>query len=108
MSAAAREPATDAPHLPVLIDAILDHVDASGIWLDGTFGAGGYTRAFLEAGSSKVIGVDRDPMVFDMAASWAGNFGDRLQLVAGTFSDLDQLVNAPLDGVVLDLSLIHI
>lgn len=90
-----------APHLPVLIDAILKNVNLSGVWLDGTFGAGGYTRAFLDAGVPKVIGVDRDPLVFDMAGSWASEYGDRLKLVQGTFSDLD--AQAPLDGVVLDL-----
>ena len=101
----ARDLESEAPHLPVLIDAILDHVDASGTWLDGTFGAGGYSRAFLEAGSQKVIGVDRDPSVFDLAAPWIGDYGDRLKLVAGTFSDLDVLAGdlLPLDGVVLDL-----
>ena len=103
MSAAVRAPQADAPHLPVLIDAILEHVTASGVWLDGTFGAGGYTRAFLEAGSDVVIGVDRDPMVFEMAASWAAEYGDRLKLVAGTFSELDALAGCDLDGVVLDL-----
>lgn len=103
MSAAVREPADDAPHLPVLIDAILENVDATGIWLDGTFGAGGYSRAFLQAGADLVIGVDRDPMVFDMASTWAADYGDRLMLVAGTFSDLDRLAGRPLDGVVLDL-----
>ncbi|WP_298356553.1 16S rRNA (cytosine(1402)-N(4))-methyltransferase RsmH [uncultured Litoreibacter sp.] len=105
MASSVREPQSDAPHLPVLIDAILEHVDASGVWLDGTFGAGGYSRAFLDAGSSKVIGVDRDPMVFDMAEPWLGDYGDRLMLVEGTFSDLDSLAGdlLPLDGVVLDL-----
>lgn len=103
MSAAMREPQNDAPHLPVLIDDILEHVSAAGLWLDGTFGAGGYTRAFLEAGADTVIGIDRDPMVFEMAADWAGAYGDRLKLVTGTFSDLDILAGAPLDGVVLDL-----
>ncbi|MEM9582698.1 MAG: 16S rRNA (cytosine(1402)-N(4))-methyltransferase RsmH [Pseudomonadota bacterium] len=102
MSAAVRD-LSDAPHLPVLIDAILDHVEASGIWLDGTFGAGGYTRAFLDAGADTVIGVDRDPMVFEMAKVWAGSYGDRLELVAGTFSELDILAGRALDGVVLDL-----
>ena len=102
MSAAVRD-LSDAPHLPVLIDAILDHVEASGIWLDGTFGAGGYTRAFLDAGADTVIGVDRDPMVFEMAEVWAGSYGDRLELVAGTFSELDILAGRALDGVVLDL-----
>lgn len=90
-----------APHLPVLIDAIIKNVSLSGIWLDGTFGAGGYTRAFLDAGVSRIIGVDRDPLVFEMAATWADTYGDRLSLVQGTFSDLD--AQSPLDGVVLDL-----
>ena len=95
MAAAVGMTNSSAPHLPVLIAAILENVDVSGVWLDGTFGAGGYTRAFLDAGASKVIGVDRDPMVFDMAASWAGDYGERLKMVEGTFSDLD--AQAPLD-----------
>ncbi len=97
--------ATDnAPHVPVLISAILrECAPISGVWLDGTLGAGGYTRAFLEAGAAKVIGVDRDPLALDMAAGWAAPYGDRLALVQGTFSDLDTLAGEPLDGVVLDL-----
>ena len=105
MSDQMRAPESDAPHLPVLIDAILEHVDPTGTWLDGTFGAGGYSRAFLENGADHVIGVDRDPMVFEMARAWAEDYGDRLTLVSGTFSDLDVLAAdlLPLDGVVLDL-----
>ena len=57
----------------------------------------------LEAGADRVIGVDRDPSVFDMAADWAPAYGDRLILVEGTFSRLDEHADAPLDGVVLDL-----
>ncbi|MFY0690854.1 MAG: 16S rRNA (cytosine(1402)-N(4))-methyltransferase RsmH [Paracoccaceae bacterium] len=105
MSAAACDRSEGAPHLPVLIDAILENVDCSGTWLDGTFGAGGYSRAFLEAGSDRVIGIDRDPMVFDMAQGWAAEYGDRLTLIKGEFADLDRLAQdfLPLDGVVLDL-----
>ena len=55
-----------------------------------TFGAGGYTRALLDAGADRVYGVDRDPMVFDMAQSWAADYGDRLHLVEGVFSKLDE------------------
>ncbi|KKK84454.1 hypothetical protein LCGC14_2783190, partial [marine sediment metagenome] len=72
-------------------------------WLDGTFGAGGYARGLLAAGADEVIGVDRDPMVFEMAAPWADEHGDRLRLVEGTFSELDTHADGPLDGVVLDL-----
>ncbi len=94
----------DDPHIPVLIDAILrECAPVSGVWLDGTFGAGGYTRALLAAGAERVIGVDRDPLALQMAADWAGSYGGRLRLVAGTFSDLDDLAGEALDGVVLDL-----
>lgn len=92
------------PHIPVLLKPLLRAVaPVSGAWLDGTFGAGGYARGLLEAGADRVIGIDRDPMVLQMASAWAGQYGDRLRLVGGTFSDLDELAGEPLDGVVLDL-----
>jgi 16S rRNA (cytosine1402-N4)-methyltransferase len=91
-------------HVPVLLGAILKAVaPVRGVWLDGTFGAGGYARGLLEAGAERVIGVDRDPAALGMAATLAAQYGDRLRLVQGTFSDLDSLAGEPLDGVVLDL-----
>ncbi|MBB1490501.1 MULTISPECIES: 16S rRNA (cytosine(1402)-N(4))-methyltransferase RsmH [unclassified Paracoccus (in: a-proteobacteria)] len=93
-----------APHVPVLLDPLLAAVaPVRGTWVDGTFGAGGYARGLLEAGAERVIGIDRDPAVFDMARAWASGYGERLRLVQGTFSDLDELAGAPVDGVVLDL-----
>jgi 16S rRNA (cytosine1402-N4)-methyltransferase len=95
---------SDAPHVPVLIEAILRQcAPITGVWLDGTLGAGGYTRALLAAGADRVIGIDRDPLALDMAAAWAEALGDRVRLVAGTFSHLDDLAGERLDGVVLDL-----
>lgn len=95
--------ATDAPHVPVLIEPLIAAVaPVSGRWLDGTLGAGGYTRALLEAGADKVIGVDRDPLAIELAERWAGAYGDRLELVRGTFSQLDDY-ERDLDGIVLDL-----
>jgi len=92
-----------APHIPVLLRPLLTAVaPVRGVWLDGTFGAGGYSRALLEAGADKVIGVDRDPLAFQMAASWAGDWGARLELVQGVFSQLDDYAQ-DLDGVVLDI-----
>ena len=91
-------------HIPVLLGPILTAAaPVSGIWLDGTFGAGGYTRGLLDAGADTVIAIDRDPSAFALAASWAGSYGDRLRLVEGTFSNLDTLAGQPLDGVALDL-----
>jgi len=97
-------PPDAAPHIPVLIGPLLRAVaPVQGVWLDGTFGAGGYARALLAAGADRVIGVDRDPLAFALAAGWAGDWGDRLVLRAGTFSELDTLTAEPLDGVALDL-----
>ena len=93
-----------APHIPVLLRPLLKAVaPVFGIWVDGTFGAGGYARGLLEAGAEKVIGIDRDPTVFEMARDWAAARGDRLELVEGTFSELDAIAGGPVDGVVLDL-----
>ena len=92
------------PHIPVLLRPLLTAVaPVRGVWLDGTFGAGGYAKGLLAAGAAKVIGIDRDPQALEMASHWAADFGLRLNLVAGTFSDLDTLSAEPLDGVVLDL-----
>jgi 16S rRNA (cytosine1402-N4)-methyltransferase len=94
---------SDAPHIPVLINAILDAcAPIHGTWLDGTFGAGSYTRRLLDAGAERVIAVDRDPLAFEMAKDWLGDYGDRIVSVAGEFSKLDEYASN-LDGVVLDL-----
>lgn len=93
-----------SPHIPVLLRPLLAAVaPVSGTWLDGTLGAGGYAKGLLAAGAGHVIGVDRDPMALEMAASWAGDYGDRLGLKLGNFSDLDRHATVPLDGIVLDL-----
>jgi len=92
------------PHVPVLLTPILAATaPVRGVWLDGTFGAGGYARALLDAGADRVIGVDRDPSALAGAAAWAGAYGSRLELRAGVFGDLDRIAGAPLDGVVLDV-----
>lgn len=103
MAAAAPENTNPAPHTPVLLRPILEAVaPVEGVWLDGTFGAGGYTRGFLDAGAAKVIAVDRDPLAFEMAAEWAGEYGARLVMQRGVFSKMDEYAS-DLDGVVLDL-----
>lgn len=94
----------ESPHIPVLLRPLLEAVSpVHGFWVDGTFGAGGYARGLLEAGAERVIGIDRDPTAFDLAAPWAAGYGARLRLVEGTFSDLDRIAGAPVEGVVLDL-----
>ena len=90
-----------SPHIPVLIGPLITACSPiSGTWLDGTFGAGGYTQRLLNAGADKVIGVDRDPAVFKMA-QWAIE-NPAIELVEDVFSNLDA-VATDLDGIVLDL-----
>lgn len=102
MAAAAASVATD-PHIPVLLAPILSHVSpVEGIWIDGTMGAGGYTRALLDAGAETVWGIDRDPLAHRMAADWGAAYGDRLKLHHGNFSEMAEVVDKA-DGVVLDL-----
>ena len=95
--------ASDA-HVPVLLDAILEAVaPVRGTWLDGTMGAGGYTRGLLDAGADRVIGLDRDPLAHRMVRDWAGAYdSERLALVQDVFSNMDAAAR-DLDGVVLDL-----
>lgn len=102
MSAAASSPSTD-PHIPVLLAPLLRAVaPVAGVWVDGTFGAGGYARGLIEAGAEKVIGIDRDPLAHEMASTWLGEFGGRIELHRANFAEMDEIA-AGVDGVVLDL-----
>ncbi|MBN9334677.1 16S rRNA (cytosine(1402)-N(4))-methyltransferase RsmH [Devosia sp.] len=99
-------PVTDAPHIPVLLDEVVAAFAplAGRRVVDGTFGAGGYSRALLEAGVD-VVAIDRDPNVLPHAEKLAADFPGRFHFVAGTFSELDTLAApyAPIAGVVLDI-----
>jgi 16S rRNA (cytosine1402-N4)-methyltransferase len=99
---------SDSPHTPVLLDAILERVaPIRGVWLDGTLGAGGYTRALLDAGAGTVIAIDRDPSAIKAAESWSERYRGKLRLYLGRYSDLASIARSVgfqrLDGVVLDI-----
>lgn len=99
----ATTPSDDAPHIPVLLRPLLrECAPIKGRWLDGTFGAGGYTKGLIAAGADLVYGVDRDPLAHEMAAEWIGDYEGKIELVLGTFSKLDEYAT-DLDGIVLDL-----
>jgi len=92
------------PHVPVLLAEVLDALAPlpGARILDGTFGAGGYSRAILAAGAS-VIAIDRDPTVLPHAERLRAGYPDRFSFSPGTFSELDELAGGPVDGVVLDI-----
>ncbi|MGF1659936.1 MAG: 16S rRNA (cytosine(1402)-N(4))-methyltransferase RsmH [Rubrimonas sp.] len=97
------------PHAPVLLDAVLAALapERGGVHVDGTFGAGGYTRALLDGGAAKVIAIDRDPDAVARGRALAARYGDRLILAEGRFGDLDQIAAAhgapEAQGVALDI-----
>lgn len=91
-----------APHLPVLLTEVVEAlaIAPGDVVVDGTFGAGGYTRAFLAAGA-KVTGFDRDPTAARFAADLPT---ETFTLVRARFSEMDDVLGeGGADGVALDL-----
>ncbi len=97
---------TPPPHVPVMLPEVLEqlHPVASATYVDGTFGAGGYTRAILEEAACRVIAIDRDPAAIAAGQALVHAMNGRLSLLEGRFSDMEELIGvAEADGVVLDI-----
>ena len=98
-----------ALHIPVLGRPALDflNIHDGGIYIDATFGAGGYARAILAAADCKVIGIDRDQTAIALGADLVQAANGRLTLIEDCFSNLDAVAQScghqAVDGVVLDL-----
>jgi 16S rRNA (cytosine1402-N4)-methyltransferase len=96
-------------HLPVLLDEVLIALKPrdDAIYVDGTFGAGGYSEALLKAAQCRVLGIDRDPEVQQRGTAIAARYRGRLNLIEGRFGDMERLVGAassgPIAGIALDL-----
>ena len=100
---------TAAPHISVLRDAVIASLmpKSGGHYVDGTFGAGGYSEALLGAADCKVWGIDRDPDALAFGAALTARFPGRLTMIEGNFGDMDHLLGDRgvelVDGVALDL-----
>jgi len=98
-----------ARHIPVMLSEVLHALEpkSGAIIVDGTFGAGGYSKAILEAAECEVFAIDRDPEAVAAGRALAAKFPGRLKLVAGRFGAMDEIVNRQgieaVDGVALDL-----
>ena len=96
-----------ASHLPVLLDEVVEGlaVVPGETLVDGTFGAGGYTRALLGRGAGRVIGFDRDPDAIAKGPSLVPD--QRLMLIQERFSQMDRVLAErgllPVDGIALDI-----
>lgn len=100
---------TASSHIPVMIEEAIDAlaVKNDGVYVDATFGAGGYTKAILAAANCSVYAFDRDPNAIAAAREWAGEFEDRLILINRPFAEMEEALKAhgveKIDGAVFDL-----
>ena len=101
---------SEAPtHEPVMVAEVLEHLAPSrgGVFVDCTVGLGGHARAVLEAGASRLIGLDRDPAALAQAAAALGAWGDRVELVHGDYRQFGDVLDArgleEVDGMLADL-----
>ena len=98
-----------ARHIPVLGRQVGEHLNArdGGVYIDGTFGAGGHTRAILAVSGTRVIGIDRDQSAVAGGFALVEEAAGRLVLVEDRFANLDEVARSQghdaVDGVLLDL-----
>jgi len=98
-----------APHVPVLVDQVIAALglQQAAVAVDGTFGAGGYTRAMLGAGAGRVIAFDRDPDAIADGDSLVPDAAGRLTLITERFSQMDRALAdrgiETVDAIALDI-----
>ena len=96
-------------HEPVMVTEVLEHLEPvrGGVFVDCTVGLGGHARAMLEAGASRLIGLDRDPAALAEARIALDEFGGRVELVHSDFRRVNAVLDAhgvnTVDGVLADL-----
>ncbi len=96
-------------HIPVLLDDVVGVLAPrdGAVYVDATFGAGGYSRALLEAADCTVWGIDRDPDAAHAGNEMAAGYGNRLTVLNGRFGDMREILAdvgvTQVDGIALDL-----
>ena len=106
---AAAAAASASGHVPVMLVEVMNALSPrnGGIYVDGTFGAGGYTRAILDSCDCTVWAIDRDPDAIERAKDLANSYRGRLHPIQGRFGAMDLLLSehgvTMVDGVALDL-----
>lgn len=92
-------------HIPVMLKEVLSVLKPQNgeVYVDATFGNGGYTKAILESADCKVIALDRDPMVKVRANEIKNMYGERFEFRAGQFGDFADLVTEKINGAVFDI-----
>jgi 16S rRNA (cytosine1402-N4)-methyltransferase len=100
-----------AIHEPVMTREVLAFLQPQqgGVFVDCTVGMGGHARALLDAGATKVIGLDRDPAALEMAAETLSAYGDRVELVHSDYRAIESVLDARgidrVDGMLTDMGI---
>ena len=86
----------DRPHIPVMLPEVLEALKPidGEIYIDGTFGAGGYTSAILDHADCNVIGIDRDPTAIENGQKLVEKYSPRLKLIKGEFGNVKNLLSS--------------
>ncbi len=98
-----------APHLSVLCKEVVDALSPKegGVYVDGTFGAGGYSRALLEAANCTVWGIDRDPLAQKFGEVLSRDYPGQITVLSGRYGDMENLLAGvgveQIDGIALDI-----
>ena len=96
-------------HVPVMTREVIELLrpGRGGLYVDCTVGLGGHTRALLEAGATRVLGLDRDPDALAAARESLAQWGDRVELAHSDYRDLPRVLDergvAGVDGTLADL-----
>lgn len=93
------------PHIPVMMNEVLAALQpkAGETYVDGTFGAGGYTKSFLDAADCNVIAFDRDPTAIAAGQKLVEAYQGRLSLIPNCFGNVADVLPEQVDGFVLDI-----
>ena len=99
------------PHISVLLSEVVENISPKdgGVYIDGTFGNGGYSEAILQTNGTKIIAFDRDKNVLPRVEEFKKKYGERFIFFNETFSNILQVLTSnnvePVDGIMLDIGI---
>ena len=100
-------PSLEFSHFPVMLSEVIKILSPikGGLFVDCTFGGGGYSKALLKFPNVKVIALDRDEKVLSIASKLEKKFHSRFQFYQIKFSQIDKILNKHVDGIIFDLGI---
>lgn len=91
-------------HIPVLLDEMFSNLKPieNGLYIDATFGGGGYTRKILDQTTARVVAFDKDPAAIERAQVFQHQYGQRFHIIHDSFCHIAQHVHEKVNGIVFD------